>query len=271
MKKDGFTLVELTMVIGIIAFLLAVLLSAFSFARQRARSVLCQSNIRHIGLAFDLYHTTHGTFPSAYVFKIILPESGRTNVDHSMDWGGLWWPYALEMTPDRFSSRKHPLRCPSKTYTEFKFKYNDLWGNYGANWSVCKSPSIFKTAGSFSEFSGTPAKRTSIHRPDKTLLVADSGHALLAWVHTLPDSHARAPKSAMDAFDVAYVPGASVNAQRSPWPDQKEDAIAGRHPGRTVNCLFADGHTEKRKADDLTVQPLDHGQFENLTPLWKPR
>jgi prepilin-type processing-associated H-X9-DG protein len=258
------------MVIGIIAFLLAVLVSVFSLAGQRARSVICQGNIRHIGLAFDLYHTTHDAFPSAFVFKIVSPESGRTNVDHSMDWGGLWWPYALEMTPDRYSSRKHTLRCPSKNYTEFKFKYNDLWGNYGANWSICKSPS--EDIASFSpEFSGAPTKRTSIRRPDKTLLIADSGHALLAWVHTLPDSHARAPKSSYDAFNMAYVPGASVNAQKSLWPVLKEDAIAGRHPGKTVNCLFADGHTERKKADDLTVQPLDHGQFDNLTPLWKPR
>lgn len=269
MKKDGFTLVEMLIVISIIAFLLAVVLPVFSFAGRLARGVICRGNVRSIGLAFDLYHTTHGAFPSA-VLPTLVPGPEEPMMDYSVDWGGRWWPQALDIVPVRFSDQKHILRCPSKSYTRLKYKYNDLWGNYGANWSICKSPHD-AVATPFPEFSGMPLKRTSIHGPDKTLLLADSGYALLAWVHTLPDSHARAPRSSYEAFNVAYVPGASVNAQNFLWPEQKADAIDGRHPGRTVNCLFVDGHTEKRKADDLVVLPLDHGQVENLTPLWKPR
>jgi len=270
MKKDGFTLVEMLIVISIIAFLLGVVLPVFSFAGQLARGVICRGNVRSIGLAFDLYHTTHGAFPGALDYPTPVPDLEEPIIDSSVDWTGRWWPQALDIVPVRFSDQKHILRCPSKNYTDLKYKYNDLRGNYGANWSVCKSPSA-AIASSFPEFSGMPVKRTSIHRPDKTLLLADSGYALLAWVHTLPDSHARAPKSSYEAFNMAYIPGASVNAHKSLYPEQKPDAIDGRHPGRTVNCLFVDGHTEKRKADDLAVEPLDHGQVENLTPLWKPR
>ncbi|MCP4452569.1 MAG: hypothetical protein GY809_14000 [Planctomycetes bacterium] len=159
------------------------------------------------------------------------------------------------------------LRCPSKNYAELEYKHNDLWGNYGVNWSVCKSPSDSAMASSFPAFSGSPTMAGS----SKTLLLADSGYTLMAWVHTLPDAHAQAPTSPFEAFNKAYIPGASVNAQKDLWAEQKEDANGGRHPGKKVNGLFTDGHVHKMKADDLVVRPQNHGQFDNLTPLWEPK
>jgi prepilin-type processing-associated H-X9-DG protein len=267
MKKNGSTLTELLMVVGIIAFLLAISLPLFLAARRRTRTILCQSNIRNIGLAFDLYHTNHNTFPSAFVPSLTLPDSAGNMVDSSIDWEGLWWFYYLDIVPDIFSANKHILRCPSKNNAEPKFKYNDLWGNYGVNWSVCKSPSESVIAGSFGEFSGSPTRV----RSSRTLLLADSGYTLLAWVHTLPESHAQAPKTSYEAFNKGYIPGATVNAHKTPWPEHEVDALGGRHPGKRVNCLFTDGHVSQSEADDLAVRPLNHGQFEKLTPLWKPK
>lgn len=53
--KHGFTLVELLVVIAIIALLIALLLPALARAKQVANSIVCESNLRQLGLAYAEY------------------------------------------------------------------------------------------------------------------------------------------------------------------------------------------------------------------------
>lgn len=54
-NRAGFTLVELLVVIGVIAVLIALLLPALHKARQSAWGTICQSNMRQVGMGFAMY------------------------------------------------------------------------------------------------------------------------------------------------------------------------------------------------------------------------
>lgn len=56
---QGFTLVELLLVIAIIALLIALLLPALGMAREVALKVVCQNQLRQFGIGFMSYSNEH--------------------------------------------------------------------------------------------------------------------------------------------------------------------------------------------------------------------
>ena len=54
-RTDGFTVVELLVVILIISVLMALLLPALAIAMKLGRQTVCLSNLRQIGLAYAMY------------------------------------------------------------------------------------------------------------------------------------------------------------------------------------------------------------------------
>ena len=97
-RHDGFTLVELLVVVAIIAILIAMLLPAVQVAREAARRAECSNNLRNMGLAVHNYLSAFGVFPPASTEKLprhsfvtrILPyfEQDRTfeQVDLALNW-----------------------------------------------------------------------------------------------------------------------------------------------------------------------------------------
>jgi len=67
-RKRAFTLVELLVVIGIIALLIAILLPALGKAREASQKTVCLSNLRQLGTAMQLYATEYKDFiPIGYM------------------------------------------------------------------------------------------------------------------------------------------------------------------------------------------------------------
>ncbi|MBN1341477.1 MAG: prepilin-type N-terminal cleavage/methylation domain-containing protein [Phycisphaerae bacterium] len=111
-RRDGFTLIEILVVVAIIAILIAILLPALSMARARARASVCMSNLRQIGLALRNYADDQGgcvpagaAKPSPYV-----PADSATNQIYSKDAQSCC---GLGILLGRYARNARILFCPS--------------------------------------------------------------------------------------------------------------------------------------------------------------
>lgn len=95
MKRPGFTLVELLVVLGIIGLVSAMLFPVLAQARKSARRTACQSNLRQIGLAIQQYvQDNDGKYP------LMAADSGDS---------GYWWSDAI----GPYLKNRQVLWCPS--------------------------------------------------------------------------------------------------------------------------------------------------------------
>ena len=64
--RAGMTLIEMLVVIGIVGILLAILIPAVQSARESARRVTCQNNLRQLSHAVQNHEASHGALPNLY-------------------------------------------------------------------------------------------------------------------------------------------------------------------------------------------------------------
>jgi len=88
-RRVGFTLVELLVVIGITAVLIAVLLPTLQAANRAARLLQCANNLRQIGHAIHIYTGEQGSV-LPYAAIAITPSGGGLHEDKwVMSWDDL--------------------------------------------------------------------------------------------------------------------------------------------------------------------------------------
>jgi prepilin-type N-terminal cleavage/methylation domain-containing protein len=119
-QTAGFSLVELLVVIGIIAVLASLLMSAAGAAREGANRAVCLSNLRQLGTAYQLYalrsndRVPLGYSNSSRQFNYLIydgPSGGPR-------WGALLVYAGLIDTPRAFY-------CPSERHAYWQFDTPD--------------------------------------------------------------------------------------------------------------------------------------------------
>ena len=115
-RRNGFTLVELLVVIAIIAILIALLLPAVQAAREAARRTQCSNNFKQIGIAMHNYHSAQTKFPLGALYV----HSQDNPLDLEEYYGKGW---AVRILP--FIEQ---LELGEQFNNE-----NGIWGIYGPN------------------------------------------------------------------------------------------------------------------------------------------
>ncbi len=129
--RDGFTLVELLVVVTIIAILIGLLLPAVQVARESARRSHCVNTLKQLTLAAMLHEQTHEAFPTAG-WGWTLPRNVRKDAsggyqrpeilgDQSWGWRYQLLPFIeyehlwdLENDFDIRASMPPLINCPSR-------------------------------------------------------------------------------------------------------------------------------------------------------------
>ncbi len=264
MNRRAFTIIELLVVLGIIVFLVAIVLPALRLAREYAKSTRCFSNIKQITLKLIAYDLKNENFPYGLYLNgnIKAPPGGFLLGDASYDTPGWRWHNYICDDENIGFNKESVFWCPSRRMQDIRLKNNVLVANYGVNQSICKS----LISDGKNEFMGDLLSSTDIKSPARTLLIADSGYYLINWYHAADFPPVVLGKSIEDR---SYIPGLAMNKDRNLSDGQKDDAINGRHFNKSVNIGYADGHIERRKAEDLFVEKTADG-YKNLSPLWLP-
>lgn len=138
-RASGFTLVELLVSIGIIALLISLLMPMLTKVRERSKQLVCQSNLRQVGLHLLMYaNDSHGwLYPVGPAGEDGLPTTLGTSVPPEQRWlvyvFGKWNPKIMLCPSDQEPSEEHSYLL-NQHLAEHQVRYstNRLGGLYSS-------------------------------------------------------------------------------------------------------------------------------------------
>jgi len=236
--RAGFTLVELLIVIGIVALLMALLLPAVTKVRAQAKAVICMSNLRQVGVALRFFADQNANYlPASGMFFGSTLSSSHFPRYSGPSYPGAWlnWTHLTRQYLGKEWNKPVPevFFCPAIRQSmgpgaDHGYTSNSLygvmpdvsWGSpYGIKWNKLRTPieKVLFFDGSRELFNGAIYTRKSL-----TNLPNIDGVAYGWW----PNFNKTIPWTKIYTDEVSMFPGPSY-----------------RH-GKKSNTLFADQHVE---------------------------
>ena len=188
LRSRAFTLIELLVVVSIIALLVSILLPALSKARDSAKCVMCQCNLRQLGYGIEYYAEDHdGVMPPGWDVAV-----GTTLANN---WMPLISTYLGERKPEigtdddfwdhradekvwncpNFAS-EHPEDPSWRPWYKFNYAMNV---HLSFNFTPPTSAPAMSTWSPGMDFTGL--KRDSIRSPSEKILISDGSGWQVAY------------------------------------------------------------------------------------------
>jgi prepilin-type N-terminal cleavage/methylation domain-containing protein/prepilin-type processing-associated H-X9-DG protein len=273
--RQGFTLLELLVVIAIIAILIGLLVPAVQKVRAAAACTQCANNLKQIGLALHSYENVTKCFPSGIRCGHVSLDSGQTD-DPGWGWAAYLLPYLeqnalfgtlqLDLSiadPANAAARITPLvifMCPADsaplTWTATQAAADGTPG--AAICDVARANYLGMSTGEDptddSDWFGVlyPKSQTKLtditDGTSQTIAVSERcyQHGQATWVGAVPGAAVFNSAGGMDAnfaMTLGYV--AYANKPGDADADDEDDGLTSLHTsvhGMGANFLFCDGH-----------------------------